>query len=95
MELSLIPSPTVIDPVCGMSVDPESSKPSFSYQGKSYHFCSAGCLSRFQQEPGKYLAGHREPMMPAAPAGTRYICPMDPEVVSDRPGPCPKCGMAL
>ncbi len=25
----------------------------------------------------------------------RWICPMDPEVVSDRPGPCPKCGMAL
>jgi Cu+-exporting ATPase len=25
----------------------------------------------------------------------RYTCPMDPEVVSDRPGACPKCGMAL
>src|SRR4029078_11924690 len=24
-----------------------------------------------------------------------YICPKDPEVRSDRPGPCPKCGMAL
>ncbi|HWQ32485.1 MAG TPA: heavy metal translocating P-type ATPase [Blastocatellia bacterium] len=24
-----------------------------------------------------------------------YFCPMDPEVVSDRPGACPKCGMAL
>jgi Cu+-exporting ATPase len=28
-------------------------------------------------------------------SGVRYTCPMDPEVVSDRPGPCPKCGMAL
>ncbi|HEY7284482.1 MAG TPA: heavy metal translocating P-type ATPase [Vicinamibacterales bacterium] len=27
--------------------------------------------------------------------GTRYTCPMDPDVVSDRPGACPKCGMAL
>ena len=27
--------------------------------------------------------------------GTDWVCPMDPEVVSDRPGPCPKCGMAL
>ena len=25
----------------------------------------------------------------------QWICPMDPEVVSDRPGACPKCGMAL
>jgi len=24
-----------------------------------------------------------------------YTCPMDPEVKSERPGPCPKCGMAL
>src|SRR5258708_4399454 len=24
-----------------------------------------------------------------------YVCPMHPEVRSDKPGPCPKCGMAL
>jgi Cu+-exporting ATPase len=29
------------------------------------------------------------------PRATRYSCPMDPEVVSDKPGACPKCGMAL
>src|SRR3954447_22908641 len=27
------------------------------------------------------------------PHSTRYTCPMDPEVVSDSPGACPKCGM--
>ncbi|MBV9123564.1 MAG: heavy metal translocating P-type ATPase [Planctomycetes bacterium] len=33
---------------------------------------------------------------PAAPGTkTEYYCPMDPDVLSDRPGPCPKCGMAL
>jgi len=26
---------------------------------------------------------------------TKYTCPMHPEVVRDKPGPCPKCGMAL
>ena len=30
-----------------------------------------------------------------APAGTVYTCPMHPEVRQDRPGACPKCGMAL
>lgn len=25
----------------------------------------------------------------------KYVCPMHPEVVSDHPGECPKCGMAL
>ena len=29
------------------------------------------------------------------PRASRWICPMDPEVESDRPGSCPKCGMAL
>ena len=30
-----------------------------------------------------------------APAGTIWVCPMDPEVRQDHPGACPKCGMAL
>jgi hypothetical protein len=29
------------------------------------------------------------------PSGKVYICPMHPEVKSDQPGKCPKCGMAL
>ena len=24
-----------------------------------------------------------------------YTCPMHPDVISDKPGKCPKCGMAL
>ena len=32
---------------------------------------------------------------PAPAAPTEYICPMDPEVLSDKPGACPVCGMAL
>jgi Cu+-exporting ATPase len=31
----------------------------------------------------------------AAASGTRYTCPMHPEIVRDAPGSCPKCGMAL
>ncbi len=31
--------------------------------------------------------------MPKTSGG--YTCPMHPEVQSDKPGPCPKCGMAL
>ncbi|HEY1192366.1 MAG TPA: heavy metal translocating P-type ATPase, partial [Gemmata sp.] len=43
--------------------------------------------------------GKAEPTIPltspkAAP-GTKYTCPMHPEVVQDAPGTCPKCGMAL
>lgn len=35
------------------------------------------------------------PTAPEPPAATAYTCPMHPEVVSDHPGRCPKCGMAL
>lgn len=31
---------------------------------------------------------------PQAP-GSLYVCPMHPEVTSDKPGKCPKCGMDL
>jgi len=30
-----------------------------------------------------------------ATAKATYACPMDPEVKSDKPGKCPKCGMDL
>ena len=41
------------------------------------------------------LAPSRSLEPPALRAGTRYTCPMDPEVIRDAPGACPKCGMAL
>ena len=44
--------------------------------------------------------GAAKPVAIAKPVGPPprsavYVCPMDPEVRQDRPGPCPKCGMAL
>ncbi|GAB4445909.1 MAG: heavy metal translocating P-type ATPase [Rhodocyclaceae bacterium] len=83
------------DPVCGMSVDPAAGKPSLEHGGRTYHFCSQHCHDKFAADPAHYLAGaHREPAR-AAPKGTKYTCPMHPEIVRDAPGDCPKCGMAL
>jgi len=64
------------------------------YDGHSYHFCSAGCRSKFAADPDKYL-GEKLPAE-AMPEGTKYTCPMHPEVITDDPDAlCPKCGMAL
>jgi P-type Cu+ transporter len=45
----------VRDPVCGMTVDPEANKPTAEHGGRLFHFCSAGCQSKFIAEPGAYL----------------------------------------
>jgi Cu+-exporting ATPase len=90
---------TGLDPVCGMTVDPATSKHRSEHGGRTFHFCSAGCKAKFEAAPERFLAGHREamdlPALAAGAPGTKWICPMDPEVESDRPGACPKCGMAL
>ena len=82
------------DPVCGMTVKPITPH-RVNYRGREYPFCGAGCLKRFNEDPERYLAPR--PTMPTDTAvpGTTWICPMDPEVRSDKPGSCPKCGMAL
>src|SRR5215831_3513071 len=125
-----------------MMVDPDRAAGHVDHNGKTYHFCSKGCVAKFTADPEKYLSGKREPMHapvmqigglkrpspepraaspesrapspePRAaspesrapspesrapspePRATRWTCPMDPEVESDGPGSCPKCGMAL
>ena len=51
------PAESVIvrDPVCGMTVDPEANKPTAEHGGRLFHFCSAGCQSKFITEPDAYL----------------------------------------
>jgi xanthine dehydrogenase accessory factor len=44
----------VIDPVCGMTVSADSSRP-LQYEGTDYYFCCAGCRQAFEQDPGAYL----------------------------------------
>jgi Cu+-exporting ATPase len=89
------PQGEAVDPVCGMTVDPATAAASFAYVGRTYYFCHPHCLQRFQADPRRYLGDAAAPPAPPPPAGTSYTCPMHPEVVSDRPGSCPKCGMAL
>lgn len=85
---------SVIDPVCGMTVDPASSPHHAAHAGKLFHFCSGGCRTRFVGDPARYLGTVSEPPAPV-PAGTIYTCPMHPEIRQDGSGSCPICGMAL
>ena len=101
------PAPgTVRDPVCGMNVDPARSAGSHAHDGTTYFFCSKGCLERFRADPDRYLKSpgtggmveeHAAMAAAAEAEGQRveWTCPMHPEIVRDRPGTCPICGMAL
>lgn len=94
MPRSASPSAKVKDPVCGMEVDPAQSKYHFQHGGQTFHFCSAACLDKFKANPEIWM-----PVPPrreaAASDKASYVCPMCPEIKEPKPGPCPKCGMAL
>jgi P-type Cu+ transporter len=80
------------DPVCGMKVDPASSKHCADYHSETFHFCSAGCRAKFAADPARYLANGDAK---TAPEGAVFTCPMHPEIRQIGPGSCPICGMAL
>jgi Cu+-exporting ATPase len=87
-----------------MTVDPERAQHRFEHAGTTYLFCSASCREEFAADPGRFLEGergrHGTPAAAIRPeeragSGGLYTCPMHPEIVRDRPGSCPICGMAL
>ena len=87
------------DPVCGMEVEPAEAEATVEHGGRTYAFCSSGCLAKFQADPARYVDGAAAPAAPSAPPaaaeGVEHTCPMHPEVRQRGPGSCPKCGMAL
>jgi Cu+-exporting ATPase len=84
----------VIDPVCGMRVDPNKTAHRAEYHERNHFFCSAGCRTKFLTDPEKYVGGAK-PKPKTTSGGTIYTCPMHPQIRQDHPGSCPICGMAL
>ena len=80
----------MIDPICGMEVEPSTAAASHVHNGQTYFFCSHHCLAKFKEDPEKFrkspASGHAHEHAAAhshrldkAEQGT-YVCPMDPEV---------------
>jgi Cu+-exporting ATPase len=87
-----------------MTVDPGRTEHHHELGGTTYHFCSAGCRTKFIANPDGYLnlpehdPAVKHPAMgalPEAAEGTVWTCPMHPEIRRNGPGTCPICGMGL
>ncbi len=69
--------------------------------GQTFYFCSEHCRTKFLADHGSEsqvseCCSHHEPSAKSqATQASKYFCPMCPGVASDKPGDCPKCGMAL
>jgi Cu+-exporting ATPase len=91
-----------------MKVD-EASALSAERGGKTAYFCSDVCRQKFlsgvtQAKPEAIICAacespvsvkRLESKANVSAQKTIYTCPMHPEVEQDKPGACPKCGMAL
>ncbi len=47
------------DPVCGMTVNPDSAKGSYDFNGETFYFCSAGCLDKFRRDPAAFTGADK------------------------------------
>src|SRR5512143_1654523 len=89
----------MIDPICGMDVEPDTAAGECEYKGQTFYFCSVPCVEKFKGNPEQFLQptarehGHAPESLGLGSGD--YVCPMDPEVRESKPGACPKCGMAL
>ena len=75
----------IIDPVCGMKVDPSKAAGQSIHDGKTYFFCSASCKRKFDAAPEQFLntsSGTRLTKTPTAMP--------TPELFTD-----PVCGMKV
>lgn len=90
------------DIVCGMDVSDETEFQS-EHHHKRYYFCSEHCKMKFDTSPDTYIHPKEKLSTEACSEDsctiqsslTQYTCPMHPDIIKDKPGSCPICGMAL
>src|ERR1044071_6346586 len=81
-----------IDPICGMTVAPETAAGKSEYQGETYYFCAVSCKQRFDADPARYLSGqpakaNAPVMVQLAPLKLARPAPAAPVVTLERASP--------
>ncbi len=86
----------VIDLVCMMNIEDRAAAAKSIYKGITYYFCSLSCKAAFDKEPQAFINKFQKEAPAKIPMSSKlFTCPMHPDIRADKPGPCPKCGMAL
>jgi Cu+-exporting ATPase len=68
MDTTMKPDTELIDPICGMTVDPAHASGQSERNGETYYFCSLGCKEKFDSEgdgSGKSQTGATSEESPA------------------------------
>ena len=89
-------------PRCNMALVPEGAAAGHAHHGHAHAapapaapVAPPSCCHGPADAGHAHHRGHTPAKPAAAAAGSKYTCPMHPDVVQDGPGACPDCGMAL
>ncbi len=84
-----------LDPVSGEVVDKPSAKFMLKHDSLRIYFASEQTMKTFEANPEAYIEKAKELSPAQTVTAAQWVCSCHPEVVSDHPGDCPICGMAL
>ena len=87
-----------IDPICGMTVSPDTAAGWYDYKGETYYFCGVACLERFRADPERALSRATtthvtSPLIPPPTSSSRNPLPMMMPVSKGELDPV--CGMTV
>jgi Cu+-exporting ATPase len=78
-----------------MSVDPATAVERAEYMGTTRYFCSAGCRSKFEKDPGRYTAQVAEPAFAGHPSHSRVMAATPGGQMEKQSAIDPVCGMSV
>ncbi|MFO7837623.1 MAG: heavy metal translocating P-type ATPase [Candidatus Thorarchaeota archaeon] len=76
----------VIDPACGMEVDPETSHLYTDYEDKRYYFCAPRCKKKFEENPKKFIGKYEEQEIAIDPVCKMEVNPQTTDLYTDYQG---------